>query len=29
MPYDVQRLLKMTQAQLDELFTSSEPGDDS
>ncbi len=27
MPYDVQRLLKMTQAQLDELFTSSEPGD--
>ena len=27
MPYDVQRLLKMTQGQLDELFTSSEPGD--
>ena len=27
MPYDVQRLLKMSQAQLDELFTSSEPGD--
>ena len=27
MPYDVQRLLKMTQAQLDELFTSSEPGE--
>ena len=27
MPYDVQRLLKMTQAQLDELFSSSEPGD--
>ena len=27
MPYDVQRLLKMTQAQLDGLFTSSEPGD--
>jgi hypothetical protein len=27
MPYDVQRLLKMSQAQLDELFSSSEPGD--
>jgi hypothetical protein len=27
MPYDVQRLLKMSQAQLDELFTSSAPGD--
>jgi hypothetical protein len=27
MPYDVQRLLKMSQAQLDELFTNSEPGD--
>jgi hypothetical protein len=27
MPYDVQQLLKMSQAQLDELFTSSEPGD--
>ena len=27
MPYDVQRLLKMSQAQLDELFTSSKPGD--
>ena len=27
MPYDVQRLLKITQAQLDELFTSSQPGD--
>ncbi len=27
MPYDVPQLLKMTQAQLDELFTSSPPGD--
>jgi hypothetical protein len=27
MPYDVQRLLKMSQAQLDELFSSSAPGD--
>ena len=27
MPYDVQQLLKMSQAQLDELFTSSEPGE--
>jgi hypothetical protein len=27
MPYDVQQLLKMSQAQLDELFTSSEAGD--
>ena len=27
MPYDVPQLLKMTQAQLDELFTSSAPGD--
>ena len=27
MPYDVQRLLKMSQGQLDELFSSSEPGD--
>jgi hypothetical protein len=26
-PYDVQRLLKMSQPQLDELFTSSKPGD--
>lgn len=26
MPYDVQQLLKMSQPQLDELFTSSEPG---
>jgi hypothetical protein len=26
MPYDVQQLLKMSQAQLDDLFTSSEPG---
>ena len=27
MPYDVQRLLKMSQAQLDELFSGSGPGD--
>jgi len=27
MPYDVPRLLKMSQAQLDELFTSSAPGE--
>jgi hypothetical protein len=27
MPYDVQQLLKMSQTQLDELFTSSKPGD--
>ena len=27
MPYDVQQLLTMSQAQLDELFTSSPPGD--
>jgi hypothetical protein len=27
MSYDVQTLLKMSQAQLDDLFTSSEPGD--
>jgi hypothetical protein len=27
MPYDVQRLLKMSQGQLDELFSSSAPGD--
>jgi hypothetical protein len=27
MPYDVQRLLKMSQGQLDELFSNSEPGD--
>ena len=27
MPYDVQQLLKMSQRQLDELFTSSEPGE--
>jgi hypothetical protein len=27
MPYDVPQLLKMTQAQLDELFTKSAPGD--
>jgi hypothetical protein len=27
MPYDVPQLLKMSQAQLDELFTSSAPGD--
>jgi hypothetical protein len=26
-PYDIQRLLQMSQAQLDQLFTSSEPGD--
>jgi hypothetical protein len=26
MPYDVQQLLTMSQAQLDELFTSSPPG---
>lgn len=26
MPYDVRELLKMSQSQLDELFTSSEPG---
>jgi hypothetical protein len=26
MPYDVQELLKMSQPQLDELFTDSEPG---
>ncbi|HSA81914.1 MAG TPA: hypothetical protein VLE23_13950 [Geminicoccaceae bacterium] len=27
MPYDVQRLFNMSQAQLDQLFTDSEPGD--
>ena len=27
MPYDLPQLLKMSQAQLDELFTNSEPGD--
>jgi hypothetical protein len=27
MPYDVQQLLEMSQAQLDELFTSSEAGE--
>jgi hypothetical protein len=27
MPYDVSELLKMTQAQLDELFTNSAPGE--
>jgi hypothetical protein len=27
MAYDVQQLLKMTQQQLDELFTQSEPGE--
>ena len=27
MAYDVPQLLKMTQAQLDELFTKSAPGD--
>jgi hypothetical protein len=27
MPYDVPQLLKMSQAQLDELFTSSAPGE--
>jgi hypothetical protein len=27
MPYDVPQLLKMTQAQLDELFTNSAPGE--
>ena len=27
MPYDVQQLLRMSQAQLDDLFTDSEPGE--